>query len=66
MPAPVVKSYAKKSGHSTGKVEKDWDDSKGAAKKAGLSPDSDSYWKYVNSVTRKKQGISDSEAKKED
>lgn len=63
MPAPVVKKYAKQSGHSKGKVEGDWDDSKKAASKAGLSPDSDKYWAYVNATTHRKQGISDTKAK---
>jgi len=57
MPNKVVKSYAKKSGHSTGKVEKDWNTSKEAAKKAGLEPGSERYWSYVNAVTKKKQGF---------
>jgi hypothetical protein len=57
MPSNVVKSYAKKSGKDTSTVEKDWDDSKGAAKKAGLSPDSDRYWAYVNATTKAKSGL---------
>jgi len=63
MPNKVLKSYAKQSGHSKDKVEKDWDDSKKAAEKAGLKPDSERYWKYTNAVTRKKQGLGDKEKK---
>jgi hypothetical protein len=59
MPNAVVKSFAKKAGKSVNDVEKLWDETKADTKKKFKKKDKH-YWAYVNAVTQRKLGISES------
>lgn len=56
MPAPVVKSLAKKSGKKKGTVEDYWKKAKKAAGKKFDKKDK-SYWAYTTAITKKMAGL---------
>jgi hypothetical protein len=59
MPNGTVKSIASKSGKTVAAVEKIWDEVKAEAKKK-FGKEDGHFWSYVNSVTHKKCGLTES------
>jgi len=60
MPAPVLKSFAKKSGKSIETLEKYWNEAKTSAREKGLEPGSDRFFAFVTAIVKRRAGLSES------
>lgn len=63
MPAPIVKSFADKTGKSVAEVEKLWDKAKSLAKEEypDVAEDSDRFYQIVTGILKKMLKINESE-----
>jgi len=60
MPAPVLKSFAKKSGKSIEELERFWNEAKKAATEKGLEKDSPQFFAFVTAIVKKRAGLDES------
>lgn len=56
MPAPALKSMAKKYGKSVDDAERYWNEAKKQAEKQGFEEGSERFYKYVMSIVKKRLG----------
>jgi hypothetical protein len=57
MPTAQLKSFAKKSGKSIGKLERYWDEAKVSAKEKFGSKKKPGYWPYVVGIVERRAGL---------
>ena len=60
MPAPVLKSFAKKSGKSIEELERYWNEAKKAATEKGLEKDSPQFFAFVTAIVKRRAGLKES------
>lgn len=57
MPTAQLKSFAKKSGKSIGKLERYWDEAKAEAKEKFGSKKAPGFWPYVVAIVERRAGL---------